>query len=89
MVEVVFQYVVILKEVQIMSYELDEYVVFQFIVVDVGYMMCLFYDMVFNGLIGEGEDFVFEDVFKLCIGIWVIDYKQSVVYLWSIEKFYD
>lgn len=89
MVELVFQNVVILKEVQIMSNELNESVVFQFVVVDVGYVFCLLYDMVFNGLMGEGEDVVFEEVQKFCIGVWVVDFKYNVVYFWSFQKFQD
>ncbi|CAP73678.1 uncharacterized protein PODANS_2_10390 [Podospora anserina S mat+] len=89
MAEAVLQHAATLKEAQIMSHELDEHVVFQFTVVDVGHMMCSSYDMVLNGLTGEGEDPALEDAPKPCIGIRVIDYKQSVVHLWSIEKLYD
>ncbi|KAK4203795.1 putative kinesin-like protein unc-104 [Triangularia verruculosa] len=89
MAEAVLQHASTLKEAQIMSHELDEHVVFQFAVADVGHMMCSSYDMVLNGLTGEGEDVALEDAPKPCIGIRVIDYKNSVARLWSIEKLYD
>ncbi|KAK0739897.1 hypothetical protein B0T21DRAFT_150251 [Apiosordaria backusii] len=89
MAEAVLQHASTLKEAQIMSHELDEHVVFQFTVVDVGHMLCSSYDMVLNGLTGEGEDMALEDAAKPCIGIRVIDYKHSVIHLWSIEKLYD
>lgn len=89
MAEDVLQHAVTLKEAQIMSHELDEHVVFQFTVVDVGHLLCSSYDMVLNGLTGEGEDIALEEAPKPCIGVRVIDYKNSVVHLWSIEKLHD
>ncbi|KAL2136392.1 hypothetical protein VTI74DRAFT_4036 [Chaetomium olivicolor] len=89
MAEAVLQHAATLKEAQIMSHELDEHVVFQFTVVDVGQVMCSSYDMVLNGLTGEGEDIALEEAPKPCIGVRVIDYKHSVVHLWSIEKLHD
>ncbi|KAK4121448.1 kinesin-domain-containing protein [Parathielavia appendiculata] len=89
MAEAVLQHAAMLKEAQIMSHELDEHVVFQFTVVDVGHMLCSSYDMVLNGLTGEGEDIELEEAPKPCIGVRVIDYKHGVVHLWSIEKLHD
>ncbi len=89
MAEAVLQHASTLKEAQIMSHELDEHVVFQFTVVDVGHMLCSSYDMVLNGLTGEGEDIALEEAPKPCIGVRVIDYKHSVAHLWSIEKLHD
>lgn len=89
MAEAVLQQASILKEAQIMSHALDESVVFQFTVVDVGHILCSSYDMVLNGLSGEGEDPALEDAPKPCVGVRVIDYKHSVVHLWSIEKLHD
>ncbi|KAH8893331.1 kinesin heavy chain [Thozetella sp. PMI_491] len=88
MAEAVLQHASTLKEAQIMSQELDENVVFQFTVVDVGHALCSSYDMVLNGL-SEGEDIALEDAQKPCIGVRVIDYKHSVVHLWSLEKLQD
>ncbi|SPQ21057.1 45f4e5c7-97a7-4900-8efd-60396bfbfa8a [Thermothielavioides terrestris] len=89
MAEAVLQHAATLKEAQIMSHELDEHVVFQFTVVDVGHMVCSSYDMVLNGLTGEGDDIALEEAPKPCIGVRVIDYKHSVVHLWSLEKLHD
>ncbi|PHH87680.1 hypothetical protein CDD83_8537 [Cordyceps sp. RAO-2017] len=89
MAESVLQNAAILKEAQIMSNELNENVVFQFTVVDVGHVLCSSYDMVLNGLTGEGEDPALEEARKPCIGVRVMDYKNSVVHLWSIEKLQD
>ncbi|ATY64151.1 kinesin family [Cordyceps militaris] len=89
MAETVLQNASILKEAQIMSNELDESVVFQFTVVDVGHVMCSSYDMVLNGLTSEGEDVALEETPKPCIGVRVIDYRNHVVRLWSLEKLHD
>ncbi|KAM3432766.1 hypothetical protein NHJ13734_006740 [Beauveria thailandica] len=89
MAETVLQNAAVLKEAQIMSNELDESVVFQFTVVDVGHVMCSSYDMVLNGLTSEGEDVALEETPKPCIGIRVIDYRNNVVRLWSLEKLHD
>lgn len=89
MAETVLQNAAVLKEAQIMSNELEESVVFQFTVVDIGHALCSSYDMVLNGLTGEGEDAALEEAQKPCIGIRVVDYKNSVVHLWSLEKLHD
>ncbi|KAK3494093.1 hypothetical protein B0T13DRAFT_328752 [Neurospora crassa] len=86
MAEAVLQHAATLKEAQVMSHELNESVVFQFTIVDVGHLLCSSYDMVLNGLTGEGDDIALETALKPCVGIRVIDYKHSVVHLWSIEK---
>ncbi|KAF4988956.1 hypothetical protein FGRMN_9429 [Fusarium graminum] len=89
MAEAVLQNASILKEAQVMSHELDEHVVFQFAVVDVGHVLCSSYDMVLNGLTGEGDDVALEGAHKPCIGVRVVDFKNSVVHLWSLEKLHD
>ncbi|KFA64963.1 hypothetical protein S40285_03865 [Stachybotrys chlorohalonatus IBT 40285] len=89
MAEAVLQNAAILKEAQIMSNELEETVVFQFTVVDIGHALCSSYDMVLNGLTFEGDDIPLEEARKPCIGVRVVDYKHSVVHLWSVEKLHD
>ncbi|KOS20129.1 Kinesin-like protein unc-104 [Escovopsis weberi] len=89
MAESVLQSASILKEAQIMSNELDENVVFQFTTVDVGQNLCSSYDMVLNGLTGEGDDAALEEAYKPCVGIRVVDYRHSVARLWSLEKLSD
>ncbi|KKY31076.1 putative kinesin family protein [Diaporthe ampelina] len=87
MAESVLQHAATLKEAQIMSQELDESVVFQFCVVDSGHDLCSSYDMILNG--GESDDFALEQAIKPCIGVRVVDYKHSLVHLWSLHKLHD
>ncbi|KFH44735.1 Kinesin-like protein-like protein [Hapsidospora chrysogenum ATCC 11550] len=89
MAESVLQNAAILKEAQIMSNELEENVVFQFTVVDVGHAVCSSYDMMLNGLTFEGDDVALEEAQKPCIGIRVVDYRTNVVHLWSLQKLHD
>lgn len=89
MAESILQSAANLKEAQIMSQEMDESVVFQFTIVDVGQDMCSSYDMVLNGITGEGDDHFLEDAAKPCVGVRVIDYRNCVVHLWSLEKLHD
>ncbi|RDW92397.1 kinesin-domain-containing protein [Coleophoma crateriformis] len=85
MAETVLQSAATLKEAQIMSQEMDEGVVFQFTILDVGQGLCSSYDMVLNG-IESGDDTHLEDAVKPCVAVRVIDYRSSVVHLWSVEK---
>ncbi|KAL6866207.1 hypothetical protein ACO1O0_002312 [Amphichorda felina] len=89
MAESVLQNAAVLKEAQIMSNELEENVVFQFTVVDVGHAVCSSYDMMLNGLTFEGDDVDLEEAQKPCIGIRVVDYRNHVVHLWSLQKLHD
>ncbi|KAG4437235.1 hypothetical protein IFR05_007289 [Cadophora sp. M221] len=89
MAEAVLQSAANLKEAQIMSQEMDESVVFQFTIIDVGHDLCSSYDMVLNGISGEGDDLFLEDAMKPCVGVRVVDYRNSVVHLWSLEKLRD
>ncbi|KAI0206755.1 kinesin heavy chain [Astrocystis sublimbata] len=88
MAEAILQDAASLKEAQIMSYELEENVVFQFTVVDQGHALCSSYDMVLNDVSNE-DDIALEQAGKPCVGVRVVDYKHSVVHLWSVEKLYD
>ncbi|KAK6864303.1 kinesin motor domain-containing protein [Apiospora arundinis] len=89
MAEAVLQHAATLKEAQIMSEELGESVVFQFTVVDQGHALCSSYDMVLNGVSNEGDDVALEEARKPCVGVRVVDYKHSVVHLWSLDKLHD
>jgi kinesin family protein 1 len=89
MAEAILQSAAALKEAQVMSQEMDESVVFQFAIVDIGHDICSSYDMVLNGISGEGDDLFLEDTKKPCVGVRVIDYRNSVVHLWSLEKLQD
>jgi kinesin family member 1 len=88
MAEAVLQYAATLKEAQIMSNELDEQVVFQFAVVDVGHTLCSSYDIMINDVTLE-DDAALVDAPKPCIGVRLIDYKSNVIRLWSLSKLHD
>ncbi|TVY29216.1 Kinesin-like protein [Lachnellula hyalina] len=88
MAEAILQSAANLKEAQIMSQEMEESVVFQFTIVDVGHYLCSSYDMVLNGISGDDDQFL-ESAPKPCVGVRVIDYRSSVVHLWSLEKLED
>ncbi|KAI4862053.1 kinesin heavy chain [Hypoxylon rubiginosum] len=89
MAEAVLQHAATLKEAQIMSEELGENVVFQFTVVDIGHGRCSSYDMVLNDVPSEGEDVALDEAQKPCVGVRVVDYKNTVVHLWSLEKLHE
>jgi kinesin family protein 1 len=84
MAEAVLQYAALLKEAQVMSHEMNMKVIFQYAIVDVGHTFASSYDLVMSGL--GGEDDALEEAAKPCIGIRVMDYKNNVVHLWSVEK---
>lgn len=85
MAEAVLQHASLLKEAQVMSQIMDKNVVFQFAIIDVGHNMVSSYDLVLNGISGD-DDVALDDAKKPCIGIRVIDFKYSVIYVWSIDK---
>ncbi|KAH8429714.1 kinesin-3 motor protein uncA [Aspergillus melleus] len=85
MAENVLQHASLLKEAQVMSQIMDKNVVFQFAVVDHGHNMASSYDLVLNGISGD-EDVVLDEAKKPCIAVRVIDFKQCVIHLWSLEK---
>ncbi|KAI0446212.1 kinesin heavy chain [Xylaria telfairii] len=88
MAEDILQNAASLKEAQIMSQELEESVVFQFTVVDQGHALCSSYDMVLNDVSNE-DDIALEQAQKPCVGVRVVDYKNAVIHLWSLDKLHD
>ncbi|KAI0864365.1 kinesin heavy chain [Xylaria cubensis] len=88
MAEAILQHAASLKEAQIMSQELEENVVFQFTVVDQGHTLCSSYDMVLNDVSNE-DDIALEQAQKPCVGVRVVDYKNTVIHLWSLDKLHD
>jgi kinesin family member 1 len=88
MAESILQSAANLKEAQVMSQELDESIVFQFVILDEGHALCSSYDMVLNG-ISEGEDMALEDALRPCVAVRVMDYRNSVIHIWSLEKLRD
>ncbi|KAH8692071.1 kinesin family protein [Talaromyces proteolyticus] len=85
MAESILQHASLLKEAQVMSQIMDKNVVFQFAIVDEGHTMVSSYDLVLNGISGEDDDALDEEK-KPCVGVRVIDFKHSVINLWSVEK---
>jgi kinesin family protein 1 len=85
MAEKILQHASLLKEAQVMSQIMDKNVSFQFAIIDHGHNMASSYDLVLNGISGD-EDIVLEEAKKPCIAVRVIDSKQRVIHLWSIEK---
>ena len=89
MAESILQSAKTLKDAQVMSQELDEGVTFQFVILDEGHSLCSSYDMVLNGMSGEGEDWALEDAPRPCVAVRVMDYRNSVIHIWSLEKLQD
>ncbi|KAF2432969.1 kinesin-domain-containing protein [Tothia fuscella] len=85
MAEKVLQNAATLKEAQIMSQQMDKNIVFQFCVVDVGHTLVSSYDMVMSGIPGEDDEDL-DLLPKPCIGVRVIDFKNSSIHLWSLQK---
>jgi kinesin family protein 1 len=85
MAETILQNASILKEAQVMSQQMDKHVVFQFCIVDVGHTFGSSYDLVLNGISAEDDEFL-DSTPKPCVGVRVIDFKNNVVHLWSLQK---
>lgn len=83
--EAILRHAATLKEAQIMSQVMDKNVVFQFTIVGEGQDMCSSYDLVLSGIPGD-EDPALEAAVKPCVAVRVIDYKNTVIHLWSLEK---
>ncbi|KAK4998352.1 hypothetical protein LTR66_002397 [Elasticomyces elasticus] len=75
----------VLKEAQVMSQQMDKNVVFQYTVVDVGHTLGSSYDLVLNGQSAD-DDVDLDVAQKPCIAIRVVDFKNSIVHIWSLEK---
>ncbi|KAH7408199.1 kinesin family protein-like protein [Phaeosphaeria sp. MPI-PUGE-AT-0046c] len=85
MAETILQNAATMKEAQIMSQQMGKRVVFQFCIVDVGHCVPSSYDLVNMGIPGE-EDDCLESAPKPCVGVRVIDFRNDVVHLWSLQK---
>lgn len=85
MAETLLQNAALLKEAQILSQQMDKRVVFQFCIVDEGHTVPSSYDLVNMSITGEDDEFL-DNQPKPCVGIRVIDFKNEVVHLWSIQK---
>lgn len=77
----------LLKEAQVLSQTMGREIVFQFTIVDIGHSLGSSYDLVLNGVSAEeNNDPDLENARKPCVGVRVIDFRNSVVRLWSLKK---
>ena len=82
--EFMLQNAALLKEAQVMSHVMDKNVVFQYAIADTNQNRLSSYDLVLND--DGNDDEPLNDARKPCLGIRVIDFKNSTIYLWSVEK---
>ncbi|KAL9128129.1 MAG: hypothetical protein Q9217_003130 [Psora testacea] len=85
LVEAILRHVSTLKEAQILSQMMDKHVFFQFTITSEGHEKCSSYDLVLSGISGD-EDPALEAAIKPCVAVRVIDYRHTVIHLWSLEK---
>ena len=83
--EAILRHAASLKEAQIMSQVMDKNVVFQFAIIGEGQDVCSSYDLVLSGISGD-EDPALEAAMKPCVAVRVVDYKNTIIHLWSLEK---
>ena len=76
----------LLKEAQIMSEVMVKEVSFQFVIVDAGQHETSSYDLVTKDIAND-DDEDFDNTAPPRLGIRVIDFKNSVIYIWSRTKF--
>ena len=76
----------LLKEAQVLSHELDESVFFQFVILGQGHALVSSYDMVLGDIDGERDDPTLESLIRPCVAVRVVDYKNTVVHHWSLQK---
>ena len=83
--EAILRHASTLKEAQIMSQAMDKNVVFQFAIIGEGQDLCSSYDLVLSG-ISSDEDPELEIAMKPCVAVRVVDYKNTIIHLWSLKK---
>ncbi|KKY14447.1 putative kinesin family protein [Phaeomoniella chlamydospora] len=84
--ESMLQNAALLKEAQVMSHVMDKNVIFQYAIIDRAQYRLSSYDLVLNDISGYDDDLALEQSKKPSLGVRVVDYRHSVIYLWSIEK---
>ena len=85
LVEAILRHAATLKEAQIMSQLMDKNVFFQFTIIGEGQDVCSSYDLVLSGISGD-EDPALDAATKPCVAVRVVDYQNTLVHLWSLEK---
>ncbi|KAF7506650.1 hypothetical protein GJ744_011582 [Endocarpon pusillum] len=83
--EAVLQSAALLKEAQVLSHVMEKQTVFQFVVLNAGQHKASSYDLVLHDVLSEDDPWL-EEVRKPCLAIRVMDFKNSVIHLWSPEK---
>ena len=83
--EALLRHAATLKEAQIMSQVMDKNVVFQFTILGEGQDACSSYDLVLSGISGD-EDPALDAVVRPCVAVRVIDYKNTNIRFWSLDK---
>ncbi|KAG1468354.1 hypothetical protein G6F56_003878 [Rhizopus delemar] len=88
MAEVVLMHAVILKEANVISRELEKKVIYQFAIIEEGFTHLKSHWEETSSLqqFETDQDEALIKTTKPCVGIRVIDRKNQVVYLWSLEK---
>lgn len=86
MAETILQNAALLKEAQVLSQELDESVFFQFVILGAGHALSSSYDMVLGDMDSEGYDPSLESSMRPCVAARVVDYKNTAVLHWSLQK---
>lgn len=83
--ESILQSAALLKEAQVLSQVMAKQVGFQFVVLDAGQHKASSYDLVLHDISSEDDPWL-EEARKPCLAIRVMDFKHSVIHLWSPEK---
>ena len=83
--ESILQLAALLKEAQVLSQVMEKQIGFQFVVLDAGQHKASSYDLVLHDTSSEDDPWL-EEARKPCLAIRVMDFKHSVMYLWSPEK---
>ncbi|KAF2481426.1 hypothetical protein BDY17DRAFT_301324 [Neohortaea acidophila] len=77
----------LLKEAQVFSQTMERDTVFQFAIIDLGHTLGSSYDLVLNGVSAEeSDDPALESAPKPCVGVRLVDFRDSVIRLWSLSK---
>lgn len=88
MAEVVLTHAILLKEANVISRELEKDVLYQFAIIEEGFTHLRSHWEETSSLqqFETDEDEALTKTPKPCVGVRVIDRKNQVVYLWSLEK---
>jgi kinesin family member 1 len=83
--ESILQAAGLLKEAQVLSYVMEKQTSFQFVLLGDGQHKASSYDLVLHDISGDDDPWL-EQARKPCLAVRVMDFKHSVIHLWSPEK---